>query len=162
MSANLATVPQMELLRRAIRTILVEASIWDEDAVLIERQTNTWNDIAIAMAAAAHGSILVVGIAEGNPTEQDGLEEELTVVATLLAKNTLTPDQVPEELLWEKTVRVLHNAVPSYPGGVDHWHYRLRYQGFRDAPELLDEHEEIAQLARQGTFKVKFSLQPDH
>lgn len=155
------TTSKLHKLRAAIKATLVDAGIWDEGAVIIDRQSDFWNDVATAMSAATHNAILVIGTARGDSTEEDGLENDLTIPVTILATNTLSPEQMPEELLWEKTVQHLHNRVLDYAGAIDHWAFRLRYQGFTDAPELVEANLDVVQLARQSVFKVKFSLAPE-
>lgn len=151
-------IAKLERLRAAIKAGLVDAGIWEDAAIITGRQVDLWNDIAVAIQAAAHGTILVIGVAAGDATEEGELMNDLTVVVTLIAKNQLTPDQVPEEKLWEDTVKLLHDSIPVYEGGIDDWPYRLRYQGFTDADFLLEDHEDIAQLARQTSFKVRMPL----
>lgn len=152
---------KLHRLRAAIKATLVDAGIWDESAVLIDRQSDFWNDVATAMSAATHNAVLSIGTARGDGSEEDGLENEITVPITILATNTLSPDRMPEELLWERTIQHLHNRVLDYDGGVDHWNYRLRYQGFTDAPELVEANLDVVQLARQTVFRVKLSLAPE-
>jgi hypothetical protein len=151
-------VSKLRDLRQAIADSLVTAGIWQADAILIERQSDFWNDVATAMSAAKHGSILVIGVARGDATEEDELENDLTIPITILAQAACAPDQTPEEDLWEDTVRHLHGRILDYPGGGTHYSQRLRYQGFTDAPELVDGAFEVAQLARQTLFKIRLSL----
>lgn len=152
---------KLHLLRASIKATLVDAGIWEDAAVIIDRQSDFWNDVSVAMSAATNDAILVIGVARGDSTEEDGLENDLTIPVTLLATNTLSPGQMPEELLWERTVQHLHNRVLDYAGAVDHWTFRMRYQGFTDAAELVEANLDVVQLARQTVFKVKFSLTPE-
>lgn len=152
---------KLHRLRAAIKATLVDAGIWDESAVLIDRQSDFWNDVATAMSAATHNAVLVIGIARGDGSEEEGLENELTVPITILATNTLSPGQMPEELLWERTVQHLHNRQLDYDGAVDHWAYRMRYQSFSDAPELVEANLDLVQLARQSVFRIRLSLAPE-
>ena len=154
--------PQLYRLREAIKAGLIDAGIWAEGEILIDHQSDFWNDVAKAMAGARNRAVLVIGVAEGTATEEDGLEIDLTIAVTILAKAVLAPKMIPEEVLWEKTVKAMHGAVPEYEGVSDHCTYKLRHQGFRDAPELAEEHREVFQRARQSTFKVRFSLEPDN
>lgn len=147
-------------LKAAIKAHLVDSGVWEEAAVIIDRQGDITRSAAVAMGAASHGSIVILGVAEGDATEAEGLETELLIPVTILAKAIIQEGQTPEEELWEATVEELHNFKPVYEGDTGHWTRRLRYGGFSDAPELARPFQEFAQLARQTIFKVRFSLNP--
>ncbi len=149
------------LLKAAIKERLVTSGVWEESAIIIDRQGDYSRMAAVAMGAAANGSIVIIGVAAGDATEEEGLESDLTIPLTILARAVITPDQKPEEELWEATVQALHNFTPVYEGDSGHWTRRVRYQGWTDAPELTRGIQEIAQLARQTIFKVRFSLEPE-
>ncbi len=173
MSSQFSTAPtKLQRLRNASARLLTDESVqldgttiapvWEESAVITERQTDIWREVAVAVSAATHGCVCVIEDKEGDGSEEDGLEMDLTIAVTILGPVNLTPGAEPEELLWEKTVRRLHNARPICEGVTDDWSRRLRFQGWKSAPDMIpDSALEAVQLARQTVFKVRFSLDPD-
>jgi hypothetical protein len=164
---------KLQRLRAAIKAILtsdftdpqsgaVLPPLWEEGAVIAGRQTDIWNDLAVAISGATHGTACTISIPTGEGTEEDGLENDLIVAITNFAGFATTPGEEPEEILFEETVRRLHNAIPVFEGSVPHWNYRLRYQNWSEAGDLIPEDRTDAfQFARQFTFKIRFSLEPD-
>jgi hypothetical protein len=155
---------KLQGLRKAIAKLLTDAEIWPEGSVLTTMQTDIWNDVAVACGVATHGCVCVIHTKTGNATEPDSLEQDLTVAVTILAPHTPTPGDEPLELLWQRTISKLHNAQPQYEGGPgeDSWNWRMRFQGWSDAPELIPPRaEEAVQQARQTTFLIRFSLESE-
>ena len=140
-------------LRQDLADSIISADIgWEEDTVLLKRQTDLWNDVATAMAGAAHGAILHIGVADGKSTEPDGLEMEITLPVTILCTPALTAGATPEEDLWEDLVRHIHDLRL----GGNHFAYRFRFQSFADSE--IEADGGTGYLARQTIFTVKISL----
>jgi hypothetical protein len=148
-------------LRLAIRDALVGEGIWTAEEIILKRQTEIWNDIAMAISSSKHGAVLVIGVAEGVDGRSDLLQsrekhltQELTIPITTICEIQLTEGATPEEDLWERTTLFLSGWVPplDYTRG-GHSDYRLRYQRFSDDVEMGDG--QASWLARQTIFQTK-------
>ena len=141
-------------MRLALRDLIVAANIgWQNKTVLIKRQGSTFNDVATAINASTNGAVLHIGVASGEPTEPDSLEMELTIPITLICKPSVSKDAIPEEDLWEKLVRFVHDLRISPD---DHFSYRLRFGGFTDLD--IEADGGTSYLGRQTIFKKHLSL----
>jgi hypothetical protein len=148
-------------LRVAIRDALVAEGIWKAEDIILKRQTDIWNDIAVAISNSMNGAALVIGVAEGVDSRSDSqqsrdkqLIQELTIPITTICEIQLTKGATPEEDLWERTTLFLNGWVPplDYTRG-RHSDYRLRYQRFSDDVEMGDGQQ--SWLARQTIFQTK-------
>lgn len=137
-------------LRTALKTHLVDEGLFDEPAIIIKRQTDIWNDIAVAIASTEHSVAVVIGVAEGSSADDDELVMDLTVPVTILCAPSLEEGAVPEEDLWEDMVKAVHGFV-VHPSG--HCQYEFKFRGFSDDVELGDNAAQW--LARQTVFRVK-------
>ena len=138
-------------LRAALKAHLVANAGWTEDAIIVKRQTDLWNDIAVAVETAANGACLVIGIAEGRNPDPDGkLIMELTLPVTTICSITLTEGATPEEDLWETMVKAVH-GTSLHP--TRHSRYEFQFVSFKDDIELGDGTPQW--LARQTIFKVR-------
>ena len=133
--------------------------VWEEGAVIAYRQTDIWRELALAAAAASHGIVCSITVEVGDGLDDDALETDLTVAVTICAPFA-EPGEEPEEILFEETVQRLQGAVPVYEGANPHVSYKLRYQGWANAIDIIPEAQlEVFQVARQFTFKARFSLE---
>jgi hypothetical protein len=141
-------------LREAIKTDLVTSTIWKEEEIIIARQTSIWNDIAVAVANSKNGVALVIGVAEGiaKGESRDSIPMDLTIPITTFCEIQLSPTAIPEEKLWEDTVKRLTGKVPTGTGLRQHANYRLRFKRFSDDVETADDVAHL--LARQTIFEV--------
>lgn len=144
---------QLYDMREALRDSIIAAGIgWTADTILLKRQTDLWNDVATAISASAAGAVLHIGVAEGNSTEDDGLEMEVTVPLTILCLPQCDDGATPEEDLWEALVTHVHDLrLGSEPFG-----YRFRFQSFTDLE--IDADGGTGYLGRQTVFKRNLSL----
>jgi hypothetical protein len=148
-------------LRAAIRDALVAEGIWTAGEIILKRQTDIWNDIALAISSSKNRAALIIGVAEGVDGRADNqqstrnhLLQELTIPITTICEIQLTEGATPEEDLWERTTLFLSGWVPplDYTRG-RHSDYRLRYQRFSDDVEMGDG--QASWLARQTIFQTK-------
>lgn len=159
---------KLQRFRAAIRALLVSEytdpqtgevlpPIWEEGAVIAYRQADIWRELALAVGAARHGIVCSITVEVGDGLDEDALETDLTVAVTICAPYA-PPGEEPEEILFEETLERLQGAVPTYEGGNPHVSYRLRYQGWANALDIIpDAQLEVFQVARQFTFKARFS-----
>ena len=148
-------------LRASIRTALVTAGIWTENAIVIDRQTDIWNAIAVAMETTKNGCVLVIGVAEGRRLSKvstsETIDNEMTIPVTTFCSTELTEGATPEEDIWERTVGFLDGwAGNDASGRRKHSQWELYYQRFSDDVEIADGAP--AYLARQTIFTVKLSI----
>jgi hypothetical protein len=120
---------------------------------VIKRQTDLWNDVALAVNASQDGICLVIGIAEGEATEDAGLEQDVTLPLTLVVPPSLTEGATPEEDVWEALVKHVHGLRLNEH---DHYDYRFRFKAWSDVPVEADDG--TAYLGRQTVFVRKLSL----
>jgi hypothetical protein len=147
-------------IRRDIRDLLVEESLWESDEILIKRRSNIWNDVAVACGASARGQCLVVGVAKGRRIGTSGrrgaktIRLEVTIPITLLelpdVESTQPEEGEPDEDdRWEETVmRLDGDALGRSP-----LHFQLDLEDFEDVED--DEY-----VIRQTIFKTTLLLSP--
>ncbi len=147
-------------LRASIAAALVTAGIWQEDEIIIKRQTDIWNDIALAVGTSKNGMALAIGVAEGVSANKDasaGIWNDLTIPITTFCSVSLEEGATPEEDIWERTVGFLNGWVGRDAlGKPNHSQYRLIYQRFSDDVELADQVASF--LARQTIFTAKHHI----
>jgi hypothetical protein len=137
-------------MRQALAARIIAADIgWTEETVIIKRQTDLWNDVATAMAAAANNAVLHIGIAEGSAREGfGGLMTDLTLTLTVLCSPVTAPTgATPEEDLWEALVRFVHGLRLEER---DHCQLEFRYKSFAESDMEADGGTRY--LARQTIF----------
>lgn len=144
---------QLYDIRVALASSIIQADIgWGENEVLIKRQTDLWNDVASAMASARNGAVLHIGVAEGDSTEDDGLEMNVTVPITILCLPQVIQGALPEEDLWEALVKHVHDLRL----GSEPFAYRFRFKSFSDLE--IEADGGTGYLGRQTVFQRKLSL----
>lgn len=140
-------------LRQALADSIVAADIgWTANSIIILRQTDLWNAVALAINESEHGCVLHIGVAEGDSTEDDSLEMEVSVPLTILCLPQVVANATPEEDLWEELVRHVHDLRV----GTEHYAYRFRFKSFADIEVEADGG--TGYLARQTVFKRQLSL----
>lgn len=150
---NLTLMSQLFDMRSALADSIVQANIgWKECDIILKRQTDLWNDVATALAASNTGSVLHIGVAEGDSTEDDGLEMNVTVPLTILCPPQLADGATPEEDLWEALVKHVHDLRL----GSDPFAYRFRFKSFSDVE--IEADGGTGYLGRQTVFQRKLSL----
>jgi hypothetical protein len=138
-------------LRAALKAHLVANAGWDPEAIIIKRQTDIWNDVAIAIETAKNNLCMVIGVAQGRNPDPDGkLIMDLTVPVTILATITLEEGATPEEDVWEQMVLAVH-GTSLHPTG--HCRFEFQFESFADDIELGDGRPQW--IARQTVFKVR-------
>lgn len=142
-------------LRQSYKDALVASGLWNEEAIIIKRQTDIWNDIAVAMEATKNGCVLVIGVAAGRKNNSPGkIDLRLTMPFTIFCAPVLKPDETPEEDIWESTVGFLDGYAGIDPSGRrKHSMYELNFEDFSDDVEIADGQPHY--LARQSVFSVK-------
>jgi hypothetical protein len=141
-------------LRATLKQDIVQEDIgWEEDAIIIKRQTDLWNDIGTAIASAKHGAVLHIGVASGSSTDEHSLEMELTLPITILCVPQLEEDQYPEEDLWEDLVTFLQGKAMEASGSCL---TGFRFKSFSDSE--IETPGGYKYLARQTIFTKQFSL----
>jgi hypothetical protein len=140
-------------LREALAASIVTADIgWAAGDIILRRQTDLWNDVATAIAGSKNGAVLHIGVAEGDSTEEDGLEMNVTVPLTILCLPQVLQDAAPEEDLWEALVKHVHDLRLS----ADSFYYRFRFKSFSDVE--IEADGGTGYLGRQTVFQRKLSL----
>lgn len=140
-------------MRTALKNSIVAARIgWNDQTVLIRRQTDFWNDVASAMATSRHGAVLHIGVAEGTSMDSEELEMEVTVPLTILCVPQVIAGGRPEEDLWENLV----NHVSGLRMGEDLHAHRMRFKSFSDIEVQADNGTEY--LGRQTIFQKLLSI----
>ncbi len=140
-------------LRTALKAFLVSEELFVEDAVIIKRSLDFWNNIAVATSASKHGVVCSIDIPAGDNPDADGpLSATLVIPITILCPASMSIDDEPVEDLWEAMVKKVHGLVLPPQR---HCMYEFKFQSFSDEVELGDQAE--AYNARQTVFKV---LQP--
>lgn len=136
-------------MRRTLADKIIAADIgWTMDTVLLKRQTDLWNDVATAIASAANGAVLHIGIADGAGNDGNALLMELTLTLTILVLPVVTDDgATPEEDLWEDLVKFVHGLRV---GDRDHCLHEFRFKSFSDGDLQADGGTQY--LARQTIF----------
>jgi hypothetical protein len=137
-------------LRSALKAHLVDEELFAEDSIIIKRQTDIWNDIAVAIASTVNSVAVVIGVAEGSSADDDELVMELTVPVTILCPPSLEEGALPEEDLWEAMVKAVHGFV-VHPS--EHCQWEFKFRNFSDDVELGDNAAQW--LARQTVFRVR-------
>jgi len=140
-------------IRRDLAASIADAGIVPADAIVIKRQTDLWNDVALAVDAATDSICLVIGIATGEATGDADLEMEVTVPLTLLVPPALEEGAAPEEDVWEALVKHVHGLLLN---PADHYNYRFRFKSWADADQ--EANDGTAYLGRQTVFAYKLSL----
>lgn len=146
---------RMRGMRRELARSIAEAlpQWFCADNIILDRQTDVWNDLAAAIAASSHGIALHVGVAEGTATEEDGLEMEITVPLTLVATHQTPPGAAPEEEIWEALTAHVHDLrlCPA-----ETYAQRFRFRSFSDVEMAADRG--TPWLGRQTVFLKRLSL----
>lgn len=141
-------------IRAALKARIVAANIgWTNETVLILRQGSFWNAVATSLGSAKHGAVLHIGVASGEPADQESLEIELTVPLTIICKPQVNKDAIPEEDLWEALVTFVHDLRIS---PTEHFLYRMVFAGFTDID--IEANGGTSYLGRQTVFKKRLSL----
>jgi hypothetical protein len=140
-------------IRQALADSIAEAGIVPADAIVIKRQTDLWNDVALAVNASQDSICLHIGIAAGDATEPDELEMEVTVPLTLIVPPSIVDGATPEEDVWEALVKHVHDLRLNES---DHYAYRFRFKSFAD--QTIEADDGTAYLGRQTVFAYKLSL----
>jgi hypothetical protein len=141
-------------LRENTKTDIVAADIgWEDDAIVIKRQSDLWNDISTAIASAKHGAVLHIGVASGTSTDEYSLEMELSMPFTILCQPQVLPDQFPEEDLWEDLVKFIQGRAMENSGSCLTGY---RFKSFTDSELELPEGQKY--LARQTIFTKQINL----
>lgn len=144
---------QLYDIRAALAASIIAADIgWEEGDIILRRQTDLWNDVATAIQTSKNGAVLHIGIADGESTEDDELEMNVTVPVTILCLPQVMADATPEEDLWEDLVRHIHDLRL----GNDHVAYRFRFRSFSDLE--IEADGGTGYLGRQTIFQRKLSL----
>jgi hypothetical protein len=144
---------QLYDMREALAASIIAADIgWTAADIILKRQTDLWNDVATALAGSETGAVLHIGVAEGDSTEEDGLEMNVTVPLTILCPPNLTEGATPEEDLWEALVTHVHDLRL----GSDSFAYRFRFKSFTDVE--IEADGGTGYLGRQTIFQRKLSL----
>jgi hypothetical protein len=144
---------QLYDIRAALAASIIQADIgWKESDIILKRQTDLWNDVATALAGSDTGAVLHIGVAEGDSTDDDGLEMNVTVPLTILCPPQLNEGATPEEDLWEALVLHVHDLRL----GNDHFAYRFRFKSFTDVE--IEADGGTGYLGRQTVFQRKLSL----
>ena len=112
-----------------------------------------WNDVAVMLQGSVVDAVLMIGVAEGKPTEDDSLEMELTLPLVIVCLPQVEADSVPEEDLWEAMVSFVHDLRLV---ATDSWSKRFVFAGFQDLDIQADDG--TAYLGRQTIFKRQFNL----
>ena len=141
-------------LRKAIQAVLVDSGLWTEEEILIRRRGNIWNDVATAIGASKHGSVVVIGVAEGKregarPPQSTALPMGLTVPISLIEEPQPDPTEIPEDALFEEMLLVLEGSTLGRTE-------RKADFAFEDFGEIDHPHY----LIRQATFKTRLVLGP--
>lgn len=145
-------------IRKAVKSLLLQDGLWDEDEVLIKRRTQIWNDISVACQASKHGQCLVVGVAKGTPSNKQNARSkrllmDIIIPVTLIELPTVSDEEpsdyaaTDEDTRWEETVMRLLGD----PLGRSAEHYELTFDGFEDVDD--DDY-----VIRQTTFKTALYL----
>lgn len=150
-------------LRKSYQAALVASGLWNEEAIIIKRQTDIWNDIAFAMEATKNGCVLVIGVAAGRKNKGQGsgngkLDLQLTMPFTIFCAPVIDESDEnappPEEDIWENTIGFLDGYAGNDPSGRrKHSMYELSFEDFSDDVEIADGQPHY--LARQSVFSVK-------
>ena len=137
-------------LRTALKAYLVEEELFVEEAIIIKRSLDFWNNIAIAVSASENSVVATIGIPAGDSPDPEGpLCANLVIPITILCPASMSIDDEPVEDLWEAMVNAVQGWV-HHPSG--HCMYEFKFQGFSDDVDLGDQAE--AYNARQTVFKV--------
>lgn len=141
-------------MRRALAASIITANIgWRDETILYKRQSDLWNDVAVALNGSPHGAILHIGVAEGQSTEENSLEMEVTLPLTILCLPQVLPGATPEEDLWEALVSHVHDLRLA---ANDPFAYRFRFKSFSDLE--IEAGGGSQYLGRQTNFFRKLSL----
>lgn len=141
-------------LRQELADSIIAADIgFTDDNVILRRQTDVWNDLATAIAASRDGMALHIGVAEGQASEEDGLEMELSLTLTIVCRFQTAADATPEEDVWEALVSHVHDLRLS---PTDSYAERFRFRSFADVE--LDSDRGPEWLGRQTVFAKKLSI----
>jgi hypothetical protein len=148
--------------RRAIKTLLVDADVFTEAEVIVDRQADEWEVIAQAMGVAQSGIVLHIAEASGTNTDPDDgdLQLSVDVVLTLFCEPVFVPEvdegggefSWPEEDKWEDMVTALHGQVllPATQSG--HCYEKLRMVSWSHVPN------DFQYYARATTFRFPVTL----
>jgi len=143
-------------LRSGVKDALVAANIgWTAETVIINRQekddNDLWNSIATAVSRAKHRCVLHIGVAKGDPLDDSG-DANMTVALpiTILAEPNIRPDSMPEEDLWEATVRFMC-GLKLQDGDLPY--QAFKFGGFQDMSE-----DTPGYLSRQTLFTTALYL----
>lgn len=135
-------------MRQDLAAAIIAANIgWDESTVIIQRQTDLWNNVATAMATASNGAVLHIGVAEGRAQDDYELLLDLSLTLTIICLPEVQPDATPEEELWENLVLFIHGHLPTVG---DHCVDGYRLKSFTDSDIEADGGTRY--LARQSVF----------
>lgn len=137
-------------LRAVLKARLVSEGIFVENAVIIKRSLDFWNDISVAVSATENSVVASIDIPEGTNPDLDGpVAANLTIPITILCPASMALDDEPVEDLWEAMITAIAGWT-NHPSG--HCDYEFKFQGFSDDVELGDKVEFYN--ARQTVFKV--------
>lgn len=142
-------------LRNVLKEDIIAANIgWEEETILIKRQSDLWNEVGTAIGMAKHGAVLHIGIASGNSTDDHALDMDLTMPLTILCEPQLLDGQFPEEDLWEDLVkfvqgRSMESSQSCLTG--------FRFKSFTDSE--IEVNDGYKYLVRQTIFIKEFSLE---
>jgi hypothetical protein len=140
-------------LRKAIKDELVAKGLCEPRSIIIARQTDIWQDIAIAIDNAKDGVVWVIGVAEGSSTDEAILQMDLTIPITSFCNIELEEGATPEETKWETMLNILQEWSPRR-GCM----YGMRFKRFSDDVELADGAPNY--LARQTVFSISHVIPP--
>lgn len=142
-------------LRKWLRDSIVAADLGlAKPDILLHRQGDLWNDIAVAISNAENGVCLKIEDPQGRNRDETGsrLDFSLTITATLLCEPNTDPDAVPAEPIFERLMHHIHGlGIPSGPG---------LPCGFRFLTQGFGEMEVKGYLARQIIIAKRHILDP--
>lgn len=128
-------------LRKWLRDSIVAAGLGlAEDAILLHRQGDFWNDVAMAINTAENRVCLKIEHPQGRNTDQSGarLDLNLTITLTLLCEPETDADAVPEEPIFEALMHHIHGLkIPSGPGRPCVFHFLVEGFGEMDVSGYL-------------------------